>query len=61
MINLDVSLILCSHVYLFVLCAFGEIFVLTVGGKVKVQECTDFSANQEGTRKDSILLFLVIL
>lgn len=37
---------------MFVLCAFRKTFVLTVGGKVKVQECTDLSANQKGTRKD---------
>lgn len=63
MMNLHISLILCSHVYLFVLCAFREILVLTVRGKVKVQECTDLSASQKGTRRtgDSILLFIVIL
>lgn len=52
MINLRISLILCHYVYLFVLCAFRETFVLTEGRKVEVQERTDLSANQKGTRKD---------
>lgn len=59
MINLHICLILCCHVCLFVLCAFREAFVLTVGGKVKVQESIDLSANQKGTRKDKGPIYIL--